>query len=107
LSAMMRYSRYGHFFVPLVVLSGMTNVALTTGVLPFPASSPYRALLLAKIALVASLVALALVNRYVIVARCTPAATMLRALRTTTVAEIALGTVVIGLVSLFGLWDPA
>jgi copper resistance protein D len=107
LSAMMRYSRYGHFFVPLVVLSGMTNVALTTGVLPFPASSPYRALLLAKIALVASLVALALVNRYVIVARCTPAAMMLRALRTTTVAEIALGTVVIGLVSLFGLWDPA
>ena len=107
LSAMMRYSRYGHFFVPLVVLSGMTNVALTTGVLPFPVSSPYRALLLAKIALVASLVALALVNRYVIVARCTPAATMLRALWTTTVAEIALGTVVIGLVSLFGLWDPA
>jgi len=107
LSAMMRYSRYGHFFVPLVVLSGMTNVALTTGVLPFPVSSPYRALLLAKIALVASLVALALVNRYVIVARCAPAATMLRALWTTTVAEIALGTVVIGLVSLFGLWDPA
>ena len=106
-SAMMRYSRYGHFFVPLVVLSGMTNVALTTGALPFPASSPYRALLLAKIALVASLVALALVNRYVIVARCAPAATMLRALRTTTVAEIALGTVVVGLVSLFGLWDPA
>jgi copper resistance protein D len=107
LSAMMRYSRYGHFFVPLVVLSGMTNVALTTGVLPFPASSPYRALLLAKIALVGSLVALALVNRYVIVARCAPAATMLRALRTTTVAEITLGTIVIGLVSLFGLWDPA
>ena len=95
------------FFVPLVVLSGMTNVALTTGVLPFPASSPYRTLLLAKIALVASLLALALVNRYVIVARCAPTATMLRALRTTTVAEIALGTIVIGLVSLFGLWDPA
>jgi putative copper resistance protein D len=107
LSAMMRYSRYGHFFVPLLVLSGMTNVALTTGALPFPASSPYRALLLVKIALVAALVALALVNRYVIVARWAPAARMLRALRTTTAAEIALGAVVVGLVSLFGLWDPA
>ena len=31
----------------------------------------------------------------------------LRALRTTSVAEIALGAVVVGLVSLFGLLDPA
>ena len=105
-SAMMLYSRYGHFFVPLLVLSGMTNVALTTGDLPFPASSPYRALLLAKIALVGFLITLALVNRYVIVPRLRPDEKPLRGLRTTTAAEIALGAVAVGLVSLFGLWDP-
>ena len=106
-SAMMRYSRCGHFFVTLIVLSGATNVALTTGALPFPPSSPYRALLLAKIALVACLVALALVNRYVIVPRWGPDDKALRALRATSMAEIALGAVVVGLVSLFGLLDPA
>ena len=106
-SAMMRYSRYGHFFVTLIVLSGMTNVALTSGALPWPPSSPYRALLLAKIALVACLVALALVNRYVIVPRWGPGDKARRALRATSMAEIALGAVVIGLVSLFGLLDPA
>jgi copper resistance protein D len=106
-SAMMRYSRYGHFFVTLIVLSGMTNVALTSGALPWPPSSPYRALLLAKIALVACLVALALVNRYVIVPRWGPGDKARRALRATSRAEIALGAVVIGLVSLFGLLDPA
>jgi putative copper resistance protein D len=106
-SSMMRYSRYGHFFVALVVLSGATNVALTTGALPFPPSSPYRTLLLAKIALVACLVALALVNRYVIVARWGPDEKSLRALRATSMAEIALGAAVVGLVSLFGLLDPA
>jgi putative copper resistance protein D len=106
-SAMMRYSRYGHFFVALVVLSGMTNVALTSGALPFPPSSPYRALLLAKIALVACLVALAIVNRYVIAPRWGADEKALRALRATSRAEIALGAVVVGLVSVFGLLDPA
>jgi putative copper resistance protein D len=105
-SAMMRYSRYGHFFVILIVLTGATNVALTSGALLFPVSSPYRALLLAKIALVACLVALALVNRYVIVPRWGPDDKALRALRTTSMAEIALGAIVVGLVSLFGLLDP-
>jgi len=106
-SAMMRYSRWGHFFVILIVLSGATNVALTSGALPFPPSSPYRALLLAKIALVACLVAIALVNRYVIVPRWGPDDKARRTLRVTSMAEIALGAVVVGLVSLFGLLDPA
>ena len=104
-TAMKLYSLYGHFFVPLLVLSGVTNIALTTGALPFPVSSPYRALLLGKIALVALLVTLALINRYVIVPKWEPAT--LRALRTTTSAEITLGAVVVGLVGLFGLLDPA
>jgi putative copper resistance protein D len=106
-TAMMRYSRYGHFFVALIVLSGVTNVALTSGALPFPPSSPYRALLLAKIALVACLVALAVVNRYVIVSRWGTDEKALRALRATSMAEIALAAVIVGLVSLFGLLDPA
>jgi putative copper resistance protein D len=107
MSAMMRYSRYGHFFVALIILSGVTNVALTSGALPFPPSSPYRALLLAKIALVACLVALALVNRYIIVPRWGPDGKSLRALRATSIGEITLGAIVVGLVSLFGLLDPA
>ncbi len=104
-SAMMKYSWYGHFFVPLVVLSGVTNVALTTGVFPLPVSSPYRGLLLAKIALVALLVVLALYNRYVILPR--RGSKAFRALLTTSIAEIAIGTAVVGLVSLVGLLDPA
>jgi putative copper resistance protein D len=106
MSAMRLYSRYGHFFVGLVILSGLTNLALTTGRLPFPIASPYRALLVAKIGLVALLTALALCNRYVIVPRGL-SATALRALRLTSVAEVALGAAIVGLVSLFGLMDPA
>jgi putative copper resistance protein D len=106
-TAMRRYSRYGHFFVGFVIVSGMTNVALTIGGPPFPLSSPYRALLATKMAIVASLAALALLNRYVIVARWGLSATALRALRTTSVIEIALGAVIVALVSVFGLLDPA
>jgi putative copper resistance protein D len=107
IAAMLRYSRCGHAFVPLAVLSGMANVALTTGALPFPISSPYRALLAIKIAVVATMIAVALFNRYVLVPRLAARPGAAIALRAASVAEVALGAVAVAFVAVFGLLDPA
>lgn len=106
-TAMMRFSRYGHFFVPALVLSGTANVALTSAALPFPPTSLYRALLTIKIVLVAMMVGLALFNRYALVPRLGSNGSGRSALRTGCLTEVALGAAVVGLVSVFGLLDPA
>ncbi|MGD0640193.1 MAG: copper homeostasis membrane protein CopD [Roseiarcus sp.] len=105
-SAMRRFSFWGQFDVALVVLTGAVNVALTSGASPFPPPTPYRALLCAKIALVATMIALALVNRYVLAPRLKPDAPALRILMRTSLAEVALGVGVVALVSEFALLDP-
>ncbi len=105
-SAMRRFSSWGQLDVALVVLTGAVNVALTSGAAPFPPTTPYRALLCVKIALVATMIALALVNRYVLAPRLRPDASALRILMKTSLAEVALGAAVVALVSLFGLLDP-
>jgi putative copper resistance protein D len=107
IAAMMRYSRYGHAFVPLVVISGAVDIALTTGAIPWPPNSPYRALLAIKIALVASMVCVALFNRYVLAPRLAARPDAAVALRATSVANVAQGAVVVALVAAFGLLDPA
>jgi putative copper resistance protein D len=106
-TAMMRFSATGHFNVAIVIATGATNVALTTGAVPWPPNSPYRALLSIKIVLVCAMVSLALVNRYVLVPRAAPGAPALRALRRASLAEVATATAIVGLVSVFGLLDPA
>jgi putative copper resistance protein D len=103
--AMRRFSTWGQFDVALVVVTGAVNVALTSGV-PFPATTPYRALLAAKLALVAAMIGIALVNRYVVAPRLKPGAPALRILMWTSLAEVALGAAVVALVSLFALLDP-
>ena len=105
--AMMRFSSVGHIFVLLVVATGAVNVALTTHALPWPPTSLYRALLLAKIVLVGAMIGVALFNRYVLAPRVRPHAASLRYLRATSLGELSLAVVVVGLVSFFGLLDPA
>lgn len=105
--AMMRFSAAGHFNVLLIVATGALNIALTTHALPWPPSSPYRALLLAKLAVVGAMIATALFNRYVLVPRATSGSPALKALRWTSLGEIALAALVIALVSGFGTLDPA
>ena len=105
--AMMSFSFWGQFIVAAIVLSGAVNIALTSGRAPIPPTTPYRALLVAKIIIVGIMIALAIVNRYVLAPRLKSSATALAALRLTSAAEVALGCVVIALVSVFALLDPA
>ena len=63
-------------------------------------------LLAAKLVLVATMVALALVNRYVLAPRLKADGPARRALMQSCVAEVVLGAAVVALVSLFGLLDP-
>jgi copper resistance protein D len=105
--AMTRFSFWGHFIVAAIVLTGAVNIALTSGRPPIPADSPYRALLDAKIVVVAMMISLAVFNRYVLAPRLKPGARALAALRATSTAEVALGAVAVALVSVFALLDPA
>ena len=104
---MTRFSFAGQFIVAAIVLTGAFNIALTSGHPPIPPNSPYRGLLIAKIAVVAIMVVTAVFNRYVLAPRLKPGARALAFLRATSAAEIVLGCVVLILVSVFALLDPA
>ncbi|HEY2454870.1 MAG TPA: copper homeostasis membrane protein CopD [Scandinavium sp.] len=105
INTMMRYSRYGHLAVAGVVLSGIANAWLIQGQLL--TGSAYGSLLLVKCALVALMIVIALVNRYVLVPRMATdrQRTQTLFLRTTQ-AEMMLGVLVIAAVSLFATWEP-
>lgn len=105
-TAMRRFSFWGQIDVALVALTGVANVALTSGLGAF-APTPYRALLAAKLILVAAMTAFALFNRYRLAPRLTPEGPARRTLARNCVAEIILGAAVVALVSLFGLFDPS
>lgn len=105
--ALRRFSSAGHGAVALVIATGVLNTALVLGRWPLDRSSPYQAMLAGKIALVVVMTSLAIVNRYVLVPRMARArGSAILALRQATLAEIILGALVVGLVSLFGLLEP-
>ena len=85
------FSFWGQFIVAAIVLTGVVNIALTSGHPPIPPTTPYRALLVAKIIIVAIMIALALFNRFVLAPRLKTSANALATLRATSAAEIALG----------------
>lgn len=103
---MMRFSRYGHYAVAGVLLSGVVNVLLIQG-WANPLHSDWGRMLLLKCALVALMVAIALVNRYVLVprfaARNGPAQQFFIRMTQT---EVVLGALVLAIVSLFATWEP-
>lgn len=104
--AMMRFSRYGHLAVALVIATGIINLLLITG-FHWPSPTRYRTLLLVKVALVMVMVTLALINRYILVPHFASkhnAASRLFVMLTG--AEIALSVAVLALVSLFATLDP-
>jgi putative copper resistance protein D len=105
-TAMRRFSFWGQLDVALIVLTGIVNVGLTSGLGALAPTTPYRMLLAAKLAVVAAMVALALFNRYVLAPRLTPGDPAQRALARNCLVEIVLGAAVIAFVSLFGLLDP-
>jgi copper resistance protein D len=105
--AMAAFSFWGQLIVAAIVLTGVVNIALTSHHPPLPPTTPYRALLVAKLVIVAIMISLALVNRFVLAPRLKTSANALATLRATSLAEIALGCVVVALVSVFALLDPA
>jgi putative copper resistance protein D len=105
--AMAGFSFWGQFVVAVIVLTGVVNIALTSHHPPLPPTTPYRALLTAKLIIVAIMILLALFNRFVLAPRLNASANVLTTLRATSAVEVALGCVVIALVSVFALLDPA
>lgn len=107
IQTLMRFSRYGHLAVALVIVSGVTNALLLLG-WPPASFQLYSQLLLAKTLLVALMCAVALFNRYWLVPRfrhCGEGAQRLFLL--TTLAELLLSALVIMLVSVFATLEPA
>jgi putative copper resistance protein D len=88
-------------------VTGIGNVALILGHLPWNIRSPYGAGLLFKTAAVAAMTGIALANRYLIVpfAKREPGAAR-RLLIVSTVIEVFLGLLAFALVASFGLDDP-
>jgi len=102
-----RFSGSGHIAVALVLITGTINSWLILGAGWPDFGSPYQLLLFIKVSLVATMVLIAIVNRYLIVPRLGgDESRALRALAVGTIGELALGAVVIGLVSAFATFDP-
>ena len=106
-SAMARFSFMGQFVVAALVVTGAVNIALVSDHAPIPPTTPYRALLCAKIALVALMIALAATNRFFLAPKLATRPEAQAYLRATAAAEVALGTAAVALVSVFALLDPA
>jgi putative copper resistance protein D len=106
-TALRRFSAAGQGIVAVVVATGVLNTALTLGHPPTDWSSPYQALLGAKIILVGAMIAFAVANRYAFVPDLAgDRERAMAALRRGTIAETALGAIVVGLVAVFGMLDP-
>ena len=99
--ALSRFSGLGHIAVAVTLVTGILNTGLTLGAWPINFRSPYQALLAIKIALVAVMLAIALLNRYVLTPRLA-----VRGLIIGTSAELLLGAAVVALVSAFATYDP-
>ena len=91
--AMAGFSFWGQLIVAAIVFTGVVNIALTSHRAPIPPTTPYRALLAAKLVIVAIMILLALFNRFVLAPRLKASANALRTLRATSAAEVALGCV--------------
>ncbi len=107
IKTMMRYSRYGHLAVALVIASGVTAARLLLG-WPLVSFRLYSQLLLLKTLLVAAMVAIALFNRYWLVPRFQRSgAGAQHHFVTTTRVEVVLATLALLSVSLFATLEPA
>jgi copper resistance protein D len=105
--AMTSFSFWGQLIVAAIIVTGVVNIALTSHHPPFPPTTPYRALLVTKLVIVTIMIGLALFNRFVLAPRLKTSPNTLATLRATSLAEIALGCIVVALVSVFALFDPA
>lgn len=105
ISAMMRFSRYGHLAVAAVIISGIVNSFLITG-WGISLESTYFRLLLLKTLLVGVMVILALMNRYWLVPRFNRSALAQQQFIQLTWMELILSVAVLSLVSVFATQEP-
>ncbi len=106
ISSMIKFSQYGHLAVSLVILSGFANTFFIRG-WSLHSFSLYTQLLFAKVAIVALMVAMALVNRYCLVPRFkTSHKNVQNKFIFLTYAELALSLVVVCLVCVFSTLNP-
>lgn len=103
--ALRRFSGLGHLAVALLIGTGVANSWFVIGA-DVSVASPYQLLLLAKVAIAGLMCALAIVNRYVFMPRIPGGGPGAGELARGTVAEIILGTGIIGLVSVIGMLSP-
>jgi len=104
---MMRFSRYGHLAVALVLLSGLCSSLLLLG-WPLHSFRLYSQLLLVKILLVSAMVGIAVFNRYWLVPRFRESGSHSRQhFVTTTLVEIVLSALALIAVSVFATMEPA
>lgn len=103
---MMRFSRYGHLAVAVVLLTGIANIFFIHG-FSQPWHSAWVQLLLLKCALVGLMVVIALMNRYVLVPRMRQDSRRMNLYFIwMTKIEWAIGGVVLAIVSLFATLEP-
>jgi putative copper resistance protein D len=105
--ALYRFSGFGHFAVAIVLVTGAINTRLVLNAWPLDLQSPYQTLLLIKITSVVLMVSLAIINRYVLVPHLRNRGENLRLLRLSTFAELSVGLIVVGLISVIGILLPA
>lgn len=106
MTAMMRFSRYGHLAVAAVLVTGVVNSLLILG-WSLPLESGYFRLLALKVGLVLVMVTLALINRYILVPRFDAVqATAQRWFIQLTWLEVILSVGVLLLVSIYATWEP-
>jgi putative copper resistance protein D len=107
-TALRRFSSAGHLAVALVIATGIVNTVLVLHRWPTDFTSTYQMLLATKIAFVAGMTGLALINRYIFVPRMlTQPDRAIIQIRNGTYAELALGASVLALVAFLGILDPA
>ncbi len=102
--AMMRFSRYGHLAVAAVIATGVINSLMILD-WTLPLASRYVQLLLVKVALVALMATIALINRYLLVPRFASAVAQRRFIQLTWL-EVILSALVLLAVSTFATWEP-
>lgn len=105
ITAMMRFSRYGHLAVAAVLLSGVINSLMILG-WSLPLDSDYVRFLLMKVVFVAVMVIIALYNRYFLVPRFNRAPAATKRFIQLTWLEVILSVAVILAVSIFATWEP-
>jgi copper resistance protein D len=106
LSVLRRFSGIGHVLVALVIATGAINTWFILGGLWINMGSSYQTMLLAKICLVVAMLFLATVNRYLLLPRLGGNNQVLRLLYCSTLLEVFLGFMAIGLVSYFATLEP-